>query len=532
MCVCETERESELASSTLLQTVCANMAPPNINSASLPPNPRPHHQHQLIGTADIQRSDFPQGFIFGTATSAYQVEGAAFEGGRGPSVWDTFSHTPGKIADGTNGDIAVEQYYRFQEDIDLMANMGWDAYRFSISWSRIFPDGSGISANEEGIQYYNNLIDALLKKGIQPYVTLYHWDHPQKLQDDLVGWLSSDIVKYFARYAETCFAAFGDRVKCWITMNEPLQFSYAGHGTGLQAPGRCSDRSRSLVGNSHTEPYIAAHNALLAHATAVDIYKKKYKEKQGGVIGITVDGEYAEPLTDTVTDKDAAQRRMEFQLGWFLDPLFFGDYPAVMRKEVGDRLPFFTKDEAALLQGSLDFVGINHYTTRYVTSSSQEKNPDECDFFDDQRVILLYEVDGEPIGDRAASEWLYIVPWGLKKELLWISQRYNKPIIYITENGMDQEDSLVVPLEEQLDDEKRTRYYQGYLSAVACAIREGADVRGYFAWSFLDNFEWSLGYTKRFGLIYVDYQNNLKRIPKDSATWFSSFLKSKDEKNI
>ncbi|MCO5578790.1 hypothetical protein L7F22_032636 [Adiantum nelumboides] len=254
-----------------------------------------------------------------------------------------------------------------------------------------------------------------------------------------------------------------------------------------------------------------------------------WKAEQGGVIGITIDGEWAEPLTDTDADRDAAQRRMEFQIGWFLDPLFFGDYPTVMRAEVGDRLPHFTEDEALMLQGSLDFIGVNHYSTRYVTPSSKEKDPNQCDYFDDQRVATLYEVDGKPIGERAASEWLYIVPWGLKKELLWLSQRYNNPIIYITENGMDQEESD--PLEEQLNDKLRMHFYQEYLSAVADAIREGADVRGYFAWSFLDNFEWGMGYTKRFGLIYVDYANNLKRIPKASAAWFSSFLKSKDEQS-
>ncbi|KAH7426037.1 hypothetical protein KP509_11G082200 [Ceratopteris richardii] len=482
-------------------------------------------QHQL-SDRNLDRSDFPDNFVFGTATSAYQVEGAAFEGGRGPSIWDTFAHTPGKVEDGKNGDKAVDQYNRLQEDIDLMANMGWDAYRFSISWSRIFPDGLGISVNKEGINYYNRLIDGLLAKGIQPYATMFHWDLPQRLQDDIGGWLSSQIVEYFATYADTCFAAFGDRVKFWITMNEPLQFAYAGHGSGEHAPGRCSDRSWSAVGNSHTEPYIVAHNALLAHAAAVDIYNKKYKADQGGVIGITVDGEWAEPLTDSDDDKEAAQRRMEFQIGWFLDPLFFGDYPATMRKEVGDRLPYFTEDEIKLLRGSTDFLGINHYSTRYVTNSTKEKNQDECDHFDDQRVTTFYEVDGKPIGERAASVWLYIVPWGLKHELLWISQRYNNPIIYITENGMDQEGSE--PLEETLNDQLRIRFYEGYLSAVAEAIREGVDVRGYFAWSFVDNFEWAKGYTKRFGIIYIDYQNDLKRIPKASASWWSTLLKSKD----
>lgn len=482
-------------------------------------------------STDIHRCDFPPGFVFGTATSAYQVEGAAQEAGRGPSIWDTFARIPGKILDGTNGDVAVDQYHRFEEDVEIMAEMGWDAYRFSISWSRVFPDGFGNSVNQEGIMYYNRLIDALLKKGIRPYATLYHWDLPQKLQDAFDGWLCSDIVKYFTIYADTCFNAFGDRVKCWITLNEPLQFAYNGHGAGFHAPGSCSDRSWSPVGNSRVDPYIVAHNALLAHGAAVEVYNKKYKEKQGGIIGITVDCEWAEPLTDSLEDKDAAQRRLEFQLGWFLDPLFFGDYPSVMRKEVGDRLPCFSLDEVSMLKGSLDFVGINHYSTRFITSATTEKALDQCDYLDDQKITRIHEVDGKPIGDRAASEWLYIVPWGLKKELLWITQRYNKPPIYLTENGMDQEDSPESTLEENLNDVKRICYYQDYLSAVSSAIREGADVRGYFAWSFLDNFEWNLGYTKRFGLVYVDYVNNLSRHLKASAFWFTQFLKLNDHKD-
>eukprot|EP00249_Psilotum_nudum_P032012 c47105_g1_i1 orf=277-1869(+) len=473
---------------------------------------------------NIHRSDFPEGFVFGVATSAYQVEGAVNEGGRGPSIWDTFAYTPGKILDGSNGDIAVDQYHRFQEDIELMANMGWDAYRFSISWSRIFPDGSGNLVNAEGLAYYNRLIDTVLEKGLKPYVTLYHWDLPQTLQDSIGGWLGQDIVQYFANYAETCFDAFGDRVKNWITLNEPLQFSYNGYGSGVHAPGRCSDCSLSPVGNSAVEPYIAAHHALLAHAAAVDIYRKKFKVKQGGAIGIAVDCEWAEPLTNTVQDRDAAQRRVEFQLGWFLDPIYFGDYPAVMRKEVGDRLPQFSPEDISLLRGSLDFVGINHYTTRFATTPPEPK-PTQRDYMDDQRVLLSAEVNGKCIGQRAASDWLFVVPWGLQKELMWITERYNKPPIFVTENGMDQEDSQETPLDEFINDNMRVQFFRDYLSSVVRAIREGADVRGYFVWSFLDNFEWSMGYTKRFGIFYVDYADNQKRYAKLSAMWFSKFLK-------
>eukprot|EP01018_Ginkgo_biloba_P014657 Gb_10041 [translate_table: standard] len=481
----------------------------------------PPQQQESSNFKEISRRDFPEGFVFGVATSAYQVEGAAKEGGRGPSIWDTFSHTPGKILDGGNGDIAVDQYHRYKEDVELIAKLGFEVYRFSISWSRIYPDGFG-KVNEEGITYYNNLIDALNEKCIQPSITLYHWDLPQKLHESIGGWLNPEIVKYFVQYAETCFRAFGDRVKHWITFNEPLQTAVNGYATGVFAPGRCSDRSKSTIGDSYTEPYLAAHNQLLAHASAVDLYRTKFQDKQGGVIGITVDGEGAEPFTDAVEDKAAAQRRLEFQLGWFLDPLYFGDYPAIMRTKLGDHLPQFSPAEAALLHGSADFVGLNHYTTRYVIPSF-EKSEDNY-FYNDQDLHRIAEWEGNVIGEKAASEWLYIVPWGLRNTLKWITERYNRPPIYVTENGMDDEDCESSSLEEMLRDTKRVNYFKGYLASLAEAIREGADVQGYFAWSLLDNFEWAQGYTKRFGLVYVDYRNDLKRHLKSSALWFADFL--------
>nr|AFU61921.1 beta-glucosidase 2 [Fragaria x ananassa] len=259
---------------------------------------------------EISRRAFPPNFVFGVATSAYQVEGACREGNRGPSIWDAFTHTKGKIIDGSNGDIAVDQYHRYKEDVDLIAKLGFAAYRFSISWSRIFPDGLGTTVNEDGIAYYNNIINALLEKGIQPYVTLYHWDLPLYLHESMGGWLNKQIVKFFSVYADTCFANFGDRVKDWITINEPLQTSVNGYGYGIFAPGRHEHAS--------TEPYLVAHHQLLAHAAAVSIYRSKYKDKQGGQIGIAVDCEWAEANSDKTEDKIAAARRLDFQLGWYL----------------------------------------------------------------------------------------------------------------------------------------------------------------------------------------------------------------------
>ncbi|PON45551.1 Glycoside hydrolase [Trema orientale] len=257
---------------------------------------------------EVSRSDFPPNFIFGVATSAYQVEGASKEGGRGPSIWDAFSHTTSKIRDESNGDTAVDQYHKYKEDIELIAKLGFDAYRFSISWSRIFPDGLGTKVNEEGITYYNNLINALLQRGIQPYVTLYHWDLPLYLHETMGGWLNKEIVKYFSIYADTCFENFGDKVKKWCTLNEPVRTAVDGYCCGRFAPGR----------NEHpsTEPYLVAHHQLLAHAAAFSIYENKYKEKQGGQVGLVVDCEWAEAKTDRIEDQKAAARRLDFQLGW------------------------------------------------------------------------------------------------------------------------------------------------------------------------------------------------------------------------
>ncbi|GAB2277148.1 Beta-glucosidase 42 [Dionaea muscipula] len=468
---------------------------------------------------EVSRSDFPPDFVFGVATSAYQVEGAVKEGNRGPSIWDAFSHTEGKVVDASNGDIAVDQYHRYKEDIDLISILGFEAYRFSISWPRIFPDGLGTKVNDEGVNYYNNVINALLEKGIQPWVTLYHWDLPLHLHESMGGWLNKEIVKYFTIYAETCFAKFGDRVKNWITINEPLQTAVNGYSLGIFAPGRCENP---------TDAYLAAHNQLLAHASAVAEYKSSYKDKQGGQIGMVLDCEWSEALSHKTEDVKAAARRLGFQLGWFLDPIYFGDYPEVMRERLGDRLPKFSEEDRVLLRDSVDFIGLNHYTSRYIAHSTE--NPEGNNFYIEQEIERIAEWEGgETIGEKAASFWLYVVPWGIRKTLNYIANKYNNPPIYVTENGMDDEENHTAQVHEMLDDKLRVTFFKGYLAAVAQAIRDGADVRGYFAWSLLDNFEWAQGYTKRFGLVYIDYKNGLSRHPKSSAYWFLKFLKSGKE---
>ncbi|KAK1362018.1 Beta-glucosidase 40 [Heracleum sosnowskyi] len=478
----------------------------------------------------INRSSFPKGFVFGTASSAFQYEGAVKEDGRGQTIWDKFAHSFGKVIDFSNADVAVDQYHLFNDDIQLMKDMGMDAYRFSIAWSRIFPDGSG-KINQAGVDHYNNLINALLANGIEPYVTLYHWDLPQTLEDKYQGWLSSQIINDFATYAETCFQKFGDRVKHWMTFNEPHTFATQGYDAGLQAPGRCSILLHLFcrAGNSATEPYIVGHNVLLAHATAMDIYRKKYKGNQHGSLGIAFDSFWYEPATNFPEDIQATQRAIEFNLGWFVDPLVFGDYPSSMRTRVGSRLPTFTKDQSSLLKGSLDFVGINHYTTWYAKNNSTNIIGTLLnDSLSDSGAVTLPFRNLKPISNRRANAiWLYIVPQGIRSLMNYVKTRYGNPPVIITENGMDDSNSPFTSIKDALKDDKRIQYHNDYLTNLLASIKEdGCNVKGYFAWSLLDNWEWAAGYTSRFGLYYVDYKDKLKRYPKNSVHWFKNFLAS------
>uniref|UniRef100_A0A5B6ZSX7 Putative beta-glucosidase 12-like n=1 Tax=Davidia involucrata TaxID=16924 RepID=A0A5B6ZSX7_DAVIN len=478
--------------------------------------------------SSLNRSSFPAGFVFGAASSAYQYEGAANEGGRGPSIWDTFTHKyPGKIEDGSNGDVAIDSYHRYKEDVAILKEMGLDAYRFSISWSRVLPRGklSG-GVNEEGIKYYNNLINELLANGLEPFVTIFHWDLPQALEDEYGGFLSPRIVDDYRDYAELCFKEFGDRVKYWITLNEPYSYSSSGYATGDMAPGRCSywQELNCTGGDSATEPYLATHYQLLAHAAAVKLYKDKYQESQKGKIGITLIATWIIPYSNATHNRNAAMRSLDFTFGWFMDPLATGDYPHTMRSLVGNRLPKFTEEQSKMLKGSFDFIGLNYYTA-YYAAYAPNSNSAQPSYTTDSQTNLTAERNGVFIGRGSASSWLYVYPRGIRDLLLYMKKKYNNPLVYITENGIDEANNATLSLKDALNDTARINYHYRHLSFVRQAIEDGANVTGYFAWSLLDNFEWSAGYTVRFGINYVDYKDGLKRYPKYSAKWFKSFLR-------
>ncbi|CAN1809439.1 Beta-glucosidase 11 [Linum perenne] len=427
------------------------------------------------------RFSFPPGFVFGTATSSYQIEGASNVHGKGPSVWDRFTHEfPDRIEGGGNGDVAIDHYNRFLEDIQRMKYMNVDAYRLSISWPRVIPSGrrsDGI--NKEGIQFYHTLLDALIENEIDPYVTIWHWDTPQTIEAEYGGFLSREIVKDYVDYCDLLFEEYGSKVKKWITLNEPMGNTGKAYDEGVFAPGRCSSwvNRACRAGDSGTEPYIVAHNLLLAHSGAYHLFK-------------------------------------------FMDPITFGNYPRTMVELLGSRLPNFTDEESRLLRKSYDFLGLNYYTGYYV------KNNDDFDEFHlryatDSHGITTGEKDGVPIGPHLGSYWQYLYPEGLRVLLEYTKETYMDPVIYITENG--KQDNATQTLEEALKDESRIDFYNSHLTSVLTAMNEKqVKVKGYFAWSYADNFEWNEGYTVRFGLNYVNY-TDLSRHPKYSACWFTNF---------
>lgn len=429
-------------------------------------------------------------FTWGVATSSYQIEGAATAGGRGPSIWDTFSRVPGAVINGDSGDVACDHYHRYNEDLDLIKWLGVNAYRFSIAWPRIFPQGAG-SPNQAGIDFYDRLIDGALERGITPWPTLYHWDLPQALEDK-GGWNSRATSERFAEYAHLMAEKFGDRVKNWTTLNEPFCSAWLGYLYGVMAPG-IKDLQTAIN---------ASHHLLLGHGLATQAIRSVASDLR---VGIVLNLTPAIPLNDN--DELAAKYADGFDNRWYADPVFKGSYPQDIVEGFGKEVPIHAGDMQSI-SAPLDFLGINFYTRQTVT-------------LDESAKPLPYRpvmVDGV---ERTAMGW-EVHPESLTNIIMRVHRDYAPKEIYITENGSAWDDSVI---NDKVDDPHRVSYLERHLDAMLAAKAQGAPVNGYFAWSLMDNFEWAFGYSKRFGIVYVDYETQ-KRIPKSSAYYYRERIKN------
>jgi beta-glucosidase len=437
---------------------------------------------------------FPPDFLWGAATSAYQIEGSPLADGAGPSIWHVFAHTPGRTENGETGDIACDHYHRWPEDIRLMKELGLGAYRFSIAWGRVLPAGSG-DVNRAGLDFYARLVDALLAAGIQPYVTLYHWDLPQALEER-GGWLNTDIAGWFADYAQVMFRALGDRVPLWATLNEPWVVMDGGYFYGVHAPGR-----RVPLECPHV-----SHNLLRAHGLAVQVYRAEARKQ----IGIVINLEPKEPASDSRADREAASRDDAYMNRQFLDPVLLGGYPAQLQDVYGEAWPDFPPADLDLIHQPIDFLGVNYYRRAIVRH-------------DDDVPILKAETIRHPGGLLTEMGW-EVHPESLTRVLLWIRERYGDLPLYITENGAAFADPPHVSA-GRLADPLRIDYLRRHLLAAHEALAQGVDLRGYFVWSLLDNYEWALGYAKRMGIIHVDYETQARTI-KDSGLFYRDVIRS------
>jgi beta-glucosidase len=439
---------------------------------------------------------FPKDFAWGTATASYQIEGGCRQGGRGASIWDTFSHTPGKIEDGQTGDIAVDHYHRYSEDIKLMQALGLKHYRMSVAWPRIIPDSSG-KVEQRGLDFYDRLIDSFLEADIMPYVTLYHWDLPQWLQDR-GGWADRNTVDAFLAYTQTVVRAFSDRINNWMTFNEPWVASYCGNLNGAHAPG-LKDIPTALQ---------VAHHMLLAHGKSVPVIRGEAAKAK---VGIVQNLAWVEPATSNEEDVQAARRWDGAYNRLFMDPVFKGSYPQDMVAHFATSMPVVHAGDLEAMKAPMDFLGINYYTRRIVAHDSTDA------FIQAKQVYRSYV-------PRAEFEEFEIWPEGLYKVLKRVKEEYTDLPLYISENGTTLRDTISE--DGCVHDPHRVTYLHDHFAATHQAITEGCDVRGYFVWSLLDNFEWGFGFSKRFGIVYVDYTDNLRRIPKDSAFFLSQTLRA------
>ncbi|CAF4813780.1 unnamed protein product [Pieris macdunnoughi] len=461
---------------------------------------------------------FPEGFLFGTATASYQVEGAWNIDGKSENIWDHLTHTkPCVISDCSNGDIADDSYHLYKRDVEMMRELGLDYYRFSLSWTRILPNSFPDVINQAGIDYYNNLINELLKHNIEPMITLYHWDLPQKLQT-IGGWANPNIVNWFADFARVAFDHFGDRVKYWITINEPYQICNDGYGDDAMAP---------MLNMKGVAEYMCSKNLLMAHATAYHIYDKEYRDKWNGIVFVGYSALWFEPESEEHVQ--AANDTNDFMWGQYVHPIFSetGGYPQAMKERIAaksaqqgyprSRLIDFSPEEIEFVKGSADAFGLNHYMTLMVYRNESVDTMFDSPSFSDDTGTAVYTLPEVQIGE---SQKVLSVPWGFYNLLTAIRERYGNPPIYITENGYGSDPGL--------DDNHRVYYYREYLSAMLDAMEEGSDVRAYTAWSLLDNFEWKYGYTRRFGLYEVDYNSpDRTRTPRKSAYVYKEILRTR-----
>ena len=439
---------------------------------------------------------FPKDFLWGCATAAYQIEGSPLADGAGPSIWHRFVRTPGRVRNGDTGDVACDHYHRWRDDVALMKELGLTAYRFSISWSRVLPGGRG-KVNAAGLGFYERLVDELLRAGIRPMATLYHWDLPAAL-DDRGGWLNRDSADWFADYASVMFQALDDRIGHWVTLNEPWVITDGGYLHGALAPGH----------RNRFEAPIASHNLMRAHGHAVQAYRAGSNRQQ---VGLVVNIEPKHPASPSEADAKACARAHAYMNEQYLDPALLGRYPPALKSEIfGEAWPDWPADDMATIRQPLDFVGINYYT-RGVTKHDEAAWP------------VFSSPVKQPRATYTETGW-EVHPAALTETLVWFKQRYGDLPLYVTENGAAFFDPPTVDT-DVLEDPLRVRYYRDHIAAVHDAMAAGVDVRGYFAWSLFDNLEWSLGYSKRFGIVHVDF-HTLKRTPKRSARFYSSVIAS------
>ena len=440
------------------------------------------------------RNTFPDDFLWGAATAAYQIEGSPLADGAGPSIWHRFSHTPGLVKNGDNGDVACDHYRRWKDDIALMRALGLGAYRFSVAWGRVFPEGIG-TINQKGLDFYRALVDQLLEAGIEPMATLYHWDLPAAL-DDRGGWLNRDVASWFGDYSQTVARALGDRVAMWVTINEPWVIATGGYLQGGLAPGH----------RNTFEGPIATHNILRAHGAGVRACRAETKAP----VGIVLNLEPKYPASDGEADVAATRRADAFMNRQYLDPLFRGEYPYEMHELFGEAWPSHPASDFDLITTPIDFLGVNYYS-RGLTKSDPDVAIERA-----SRVR-------NPSAAYTEMGW-EVFPQGLSDILVRVADEYTKLPLYVTENGAAFYDPPVA-LAEGVDDPLRVAYLREHLLAVRYAITRGAEVRGYFAWSLMDNFEWSEGYARRFGIVHVDYAT-MRRTVKRSGRWYADVVRA------